>query len=135
MKNTEVAKNSVRNKGNLQKLQHDFLLHNNNVYISIYWTELFKYGLIVEKTCTKNISSVRRKILKLYDCLNKSKNPNEFVYTTQLEYSKITSDEKKLLVMIRYWYTTYPRMIYQQDPIVRMFVSYKIHKNARTNFL
>ena len=95
----------------------------------------FKYGLIVKKTCTKNMSSVRREIIRLYASLNKSKNSNKFVYTTQLEYSKIKSDEKKLVVMIRYWYKTDPQMIYQQDPIVRMFVSYKLHKNARTNLL
>ena len=130
-----MVKNSVRNKRNLQKLQHDFLLHNSNVYVSIDWTELFKYGLIVKKTCTKNMSRVRREIVRLYAGLNKSKNPNKFVSTTQLEYSKIKSDEKKLVVMIRYWYKTDPRMIYQQDPIARMFVSYKLHENARTNFL
>ena len=125
----------MRNKRNLQKLQHDFLLHNNNVYVSIDWTELFKYGLIVKKTCTKSMSRVRREIVRLYAGLNKSKNPNKFVSTTQLEYSKIKSDEKKLVVMIRYWYKTDPRMIYQQDPIARMLVSYKLHENARTNFL
>ena len=89
-----MTKNLARNKGNLQKLQHDFLLHKNNVYVSIDWTELFKYGLIVKKTCTKNMSSVRREIVRLYAGLNKSKNPNKFVSTTQLEYSKIKSDEK-----------------------------------------
>ena len=130
-----MVKKSVRNKRNLQKLQHDFLLHNSNVYVSIDWTELFKYGLIVKKTFTKNINIVRREVIRLYPCLKKSKNTNKFVYTTQLEYSKITSDEKKLVVMIRYRYTTDPRMIYQQYPIVRMFVSYKLHENARTNFL
>ena len=130
-----MTKNLARNKGNLQKLQHDFLLHKSNVYVSIDWTELFKYGLIVKKTFTKNINIVRREVIRLYPCLKKSKNTNKFVYTTQLEYSKITSDEKKVVVMIRYRYTTDPRMIYQQYPIVRMFVSYKLHENARTNFL
>ena len=81
------------------------------------------------------MSRVRREIVRLYAGLNKSKNPNKFVSTTQLEYSKIKSDEKKLVVMIRYWYKTDPRMIYQQDPIARMLVSYKLHENARTNFL
>lgn len=81
------------------------------------------------------MSSVRREIIRLYASLRKSKNPNKFVYTTQLEYSKIKSDEKKLAVMIRYWCKTDSQMIYQQDPIVRMFVSYKLHKNARTNLL
>ena len=80
------------------------------------------------------MSSVRREIIRLYASLNKSKNSNKFVYTTQLEYSKIKSDEKKLAVMIRYWCKTDSQMIYQQDPIVRMFVSSKLHKNARTNF-
>ena len=45
------------------------------------------------------------------------------------------SPEKKKCVMIRYRSKTDPQMIYQQNLSTRMFVSHKLHKNARINFL
>lgn len=83
----------------------------------------------------KTVSSVKRKILRFNTYLNKIKNPNKFVYTTQLEYSKITANERKLVVMIRCGHATDPLMFYQQDTTIRMFLSYKLHRNSRTNIL
>lgn len=45
----------------------------------------------------------------------------------------MTDDEKKLLVMIRCAQKTDPRMVYQQDPNKRIFISNEIHENAKIN--
>ena len=47
----------------------------------------------------------------------------------------MADDEKQLIMMIKYGHKINPSMIYQQDPYTRMFVSHKLHENAKINFL
>ena len=50
------------------------------------------------------------------------------VYTSQLEYSKMSPEQKKIVS----WYgnKTDSRMIYQQNLSARMFVSYKLYDSS-----
>lgn len=46
----------------------------------------------------------------------------------------MTDDEKKSLVMIRCAQKTDPRMVYQQDPNIRIFISNEITKTLKLTF-